>query len=104
MERQRVLLFSTLAALVFCALMTPTFAAHQSSVPTHISGSLFRRGFEVRSSSPDSILITYSLEDLCLIHRGGRKYNLALTGSERLGTDNAPDLPVFRTLVAIRGW
>jgi len=66
-----------------------------------VRGLLFPQGFTLLDSGSDKIRVTLSLPELRIERRAGLAYYLDFDDGERLGVDNAPDLPVFRRLVAV---
>ena len=67
-------------------------------------GSLFSPGFSVRHSTSDSIVVTLSLSELTISRRttrAGFTHSVVSAGGERLEWAGVPDLPVYRTIVAV---
>ncbi len=71
------------------------------ALPRTLRGLIHPSGFRVLSSAPEEIRLTVSIPALQLRHLGRSDYRLTLDGGEPLAVDRAPDIPVYRRLVAV---
>jgi hypothetical protein len=69
--------------------------------PSTVRGSLHPSGFRVSASSPDEVRFTLSVPKLHIRPLGGREYRMTIEDGEPLAIDGAPDIPVYRRLVAV---